>query len=384
MRYAAIIAEFNPLHDGHRYLIEEVRRAFPSLGILIVMSGNFVQRGDFAVLEKHIRARHALQAGADVVIELPFPFCSSNTRHFAETAVRTLARTGVVDYLVFGSESGDIDELYRMVALTDEDAEMSRLIASYSRELSYPAALERALSERGVDADTIRGIFMPNNVLALGYLRALAAFAPSIRPVTLRRVGAEHDSLTGDCASSMAVRELLFGGRVSKNVPYYVAQDLEEALSQYDYKGAEARLLHFLQGITLNRGVAADDVYDCDMMLARRLSENLLGAGDYDALLAAVKTKRYTMARIKRILLYLLTSTDRSTYVGLLDAPPVVNVLAVRNGRYLSDFPCAISNAASDAGGSPLLDAIRRADRAYSALFATRFSDSCVFLEKNV
>lgn len=168
-----VIAEFNPFHDGHRYLIEEARKTFDPAAVVAVMSGNFVQRGEPAWEDAYARAASAVRGGIDLVLQLPTPYVCAGAGFFARGGVRVLNGLGLVDHLIFGSESGDL-ELLCAVARAYEDMEMTGVLKKYLKKgLSFPAARQEALADEFPSlADA--PIAEPNNLLGIEYIRAIA------------------------------------------------------------------------------------------------------------------------------------------------------------------------------------------------------------------
>ena len=202
MRAVGIIAEFDPFHDGHAYLIREARRLSGADFVVVAMSGDFVQRGEPAVFDKFERARAAVGRGADVVFELPTAYATSGAKIFSEAGVRLLSATGVVDSICFGSECGDIETLSRASELLDnESEEFKNALLKYQKEGdSYPKAREKALHDLGVSEDLVRVMREPNNILGIHYISAISNCCPELKPFTVKRKGAGyHDrNTTGD------------------------------------------------------------------------------------------------------------------------------------------------------------------------------------------
>jgi predicted nucleotidyltransferase len=190
MNAAGIVCEYNPFHSGHKYHIEATRRLLgEDAGIVCVMSGNFVQRGDCAAFSKHARARAAISGGADLVLELPVPWVLSSAESFARGGMWILERLGIVTHLSFGSECGDIGTLKAAAEGSDSsEGNISELMAS---GISYAAARERALSE--VDPTLGAVLSSPNNILGVEYLKAIRRLGSKIEPVTVPRHMAGHD-----------------------------------------------------------------------------------------------------------------------------------------------------------------------------------------------
>ena len=214
MKTAGIIAEYNPLHYGHLHLLQAVRQRFgKDTAVICAMSGDFVQRGDFALLRRYARAEAAVESGADLVLELPLPWAVSSAEGFAWGGVETLTATGLLDVLAFGSECGDSAALLRC-ALALERPELTPLLkAELTRGDSFAAARQRAVSAllSPVDAALLS---QPNNTLGIEYCRALLRTGSEAEVFTVPRHGAAHDaavSEAGGCSAS-AIRTLLAEG----------------------------------------------------------------------------------------------------------------------------------------------------------------------------
>ncbi|MEG1594681.1 MAG: nucleotidyltransferase family protein, partial [Oscillibacter sp.] len=194
MQIAGIIAEYNPLHGGHVRLMEQLRAQLgQETAILCVMSGNFVQRGDFALLRKHVRAEAAVKSGADLVLELPLPWAVSSAERFADGGVQTLIETGLVTHLAFGSECGDAAALRRLAAGLLGESFPALLRRELDRGVSFAAARQAAVAQLPQSADA-KLLETPNNILGVEYCKSLLRRGSSIQPLALPREGAAHDS----------------------------------------------------------------------------------------------------------------------------------------------------------------------------------------------
>ena len=208
MKTAAIIAEYNPFHKGHRYQIEETRKATGADYILVLMSGDFVQRGEPAIYNKYIRTRMALLGGADAVLELPVLYATSSAEFFAEGAVTLLDHMQMVDFLSFGSESGKLEDFLSLAELLNrkEATVLSTVNELLRQGLSYPKARSRAVSLLFPEYSSADAAFFssPNNILALEYCKTLKKLKSSIKPFTLLRKGSGyHDPFLPDDLSRM-------------------------------------------------------------------------------------------------------------------------------------------------------------------------------------
>ena len=212
MAVAGIAAEYNVFHRGHAWQLREVRRRLgEGTPVVICMSGNFVQRGDFAILNKHSRAEMALRSGADLVLELPTPWACAAAERFARGAIAVLEGTGVVTHLAFGCECGSLEPLRQAAEGLDSERYPATLRRFLKEGMTFAAARQAALSVlAGGAADCLS---RPNNALAVEYLRALNLLGSGMQPLALPRTGADHDSPEmGEYCSASAVRRMLLDG----------------------------------------------------------------------------------------------------------------------------------------------------------------------------
>ncbi len=296
MKIGAVIAEFNPFHTGHGYLVSQIRKECD--GAIAIMSGNFVQRGECAIYDKEERTRAALLGGVDLVLELPCVYALSSAEGFAMGSVATLNATGVVSELYFGSECGDIDALTRVAhLLNNETKEFKEALDENLRlGLSYPAARLSALKKISPDADILS---TPNNILATEYIRQIEKSNSEIVPKTIARIGSGYNDteIKEEIASASAVRKLIKKG------------EAVTSYSEYTYEKAPV-FPHDFDTLIASRVKSASkeellSVPDCNEEIASRI----LGASKYNTLeeiLDAVSCKSYTQSRIRRILFNLV------------------------------------------------------------------------------
>ena len=287
----AVICEFNPFHNGHAYLLSEAKRLTnePNLAI---MSGSFTQRGEVAICDKFTRAGAALRHGADLVAELPTAYAVANAERFARGGVRIAKSFSEVRSLAFGCENDDTDAL-KAAADAIRSERVNALIAAEMRGGGYyPRALEEAV--RAVCGDEVAAaVSSPNNILAVEYIRALEG--TGIRPLPIKRQGAAHDSdkTDGGFASASHIRSLLREGAdcsaLLPEIPPHVTRP--ELLDR--------AVLYRLRTITAEELRALPEVGEG---LENRILEAAGRAQSVEELLTMVKTKRYTHARLRRIL----------------------------------------------------------------------------------
>ena len=307
-----VIAEYNPFHNGHAYHIKKAKEASGADYCVVVMSGDFVQRGAPAIYNKYARTAMALSAGADLVIELPSVYATGSAEHFAFGAVSLLTRLGAVDSLCFGSECGDVRKLSRLASiLMCETEDYQQQIKTYlSQGLSYPAARQNALSRLGLLTDQETHLLSsPNNILGIEYCKALIGLNSPIQPLTITRQGnGYHDlSLTQPLSSASAIRQALknaLDSHLSQLVPETVLPILEtlNPLWPDDFSlllnGALLRLQR--------KGTGFDRFADVSGEISARILRQIFDFSTWEERCASLKSRQYTYTRISRCLLHIL------------------------------------------------------------------------------
>ncbi len=304
MTITGIIAEFNPFHNGHKYLLEQAE------GLKIVaMSGNFVQRGEPAIVDKWTRAQMALEHGADLVVELPFLVSVQAADFFGQGAVDILARLGI-DTLAFGTEEVlDYQEIADLYA--ERGQEMEDFLDNLPDSLSYPQktqAMWKEFADLDFSGDT------PNHVLALAYAKAVAGRNIKLQPI--KRQGAGYHSVDKDVdfASATAIRQHQSDQDfLERFMPSVALFELASKVSWDDY----FPLLRYQ--ILSNPDLTT--IYQVNQEMAVRIKEAIKKAQSVDELVEAVATKRYTKARVRRLLTYILVQARES------DLPEAIHVL---------------------------------------------------------
>ncbi|MBR2485999.1 MAG: nucleotidyltransferase family protein, partial [Clostridia bacterium] len=209
VKIAAIIAEYNPFHNGHLKQLRKAKREVGADILAVVMSGSFTERGDICVADKYTRAKWAIEAGADVVIELPTVYTLSNAQFFAEGALKTLSMLGEFT-LCFGTETEELNDL-SMVAefMASESNDMSRMLKNFLSE-GYSVAKSRSLALNLIRPDIANMLQMPNNILAVEYIKAVNTQNKKIALNAVKRIGSDHDSdiISGNTASALKIRSL--------------------------------------------------------------------------------------------------------------------------------------------------------------------------------
>ncbi len=304
MKVAGIIAEYNPFHNGHVLLIEKARQS-GATHIVACMSGNFVQRGENAVFHHRERTLAALRCGVDLVVQLPTVYALSGARSFAGAGVSILDSLGCVDELVFGSECGDINKIIAASEAVYSDDVNENIVSELSKGISYACARENAL--RAVDAQAADIIKTPNNILAVEYTAAIKRIGSNMVPVTFAREGCAHDSdfKDGDIASASAIRELILNkNEWKKYVPeaaYEVfSQAIENGIAPADMSRIETAILCKMRTITARELRETPDISEG---IENRILAAAKQATSLSQLYSLAKTKRYSHARIRRIVM---------------------------------------------------------------------------------
>lgn len=333
MRIAGVVAEYNPFHNGHARHLEKTRvkgGGCEATHIVAVMSGSFVQRGEPAVLPKFDRARAALAGGADLVIELPAPWCLSSAEGFAFGAVSLLEALGCVDALSFGSEAGELKPLQKAVDIMESSRYGSLLRCFTGMGIAYPEAQQKAVAEIGGEK-TASVLSTPNNTLGIEYLKALRRLGSRMEPYTVLRQGSAHDSMAplGDIASASYIRSLLASNRLINSFAYMpsaCAHALSEAAQKErlpaDPVLAERAVLAKLRLMTAEEFKAVPGISEG---LENRVFNAVRKAKTLAELENAIKTKRYPLTRVRRLIW--------SAFLGIpagyaAKRPPYLRVLA--------------------------------------------------------
>lgn len=368
MATVGVVCEYNPFHRGHQKQLSWIRRRLgDQTGIVCVMSGNYVQRGEPAVFDKFVRSRAAVLAGADVVLELPIPWALSSAEGFARGAVEVLDRLGVVDALCFGSESADAGALWEAARLLRSPGFPAALRTWLNQGLSFPAARQRALAQLGGQAALLE---RPNDILAVEYCKALQERDSAIRPMPVLRPGDYHSQEADqENPSATAVRKaILTGGDWEALVPEAVAPLYRQAV-RYSLAAGERAMLARLRAMEKDEMAQLPFSSEGLWNKIRRACREQASVAE---ILKAAKSRRYPYTRLKRMLV--------CAYLGLTQAlmdapPPYVRLLALsgRGRQILSGArkktDLTLLNAGARAKDSPYAALERRAADLYT-LFA--------------
>lgn len=330
MKIGGIVAEYNPFHNGHKYQIKKSKELGEWTHVVAAMSSNYVQRGETALISKWARAEMAVKNGVDLVIEIPTLWSTSFAQRFALGGVSLLDSLGCVDMLSFGSECGDIDELIECKNAINSDAVTEGLKENLDFGLSFASARAEAL--RTVYGNRFFDILEePNNTLGIEYLQALDKLDSSIVPMTIKRVGASHDSIIRSenfaCASD--IRSMMLGG--GREWEMFVPQSVVDIYRREEENNRAPCPNSKLEFSILccMRQLSAEDIGlspDVSEGIEYRIHDAALKASSLEELYQLAKTKRYSHARIRRIVLHAFMGFVADDYK---ENPPYIHVLAM-------------------------------------------------------
>ncbi len=321
MKTIGIVAEFNPFHKGHKYAIDTLKKSVGADYVVIVMSGDYVQRGTCAIVDKFTRANMALIGGADLVIELPLYYSTSSAEFFARGAVSILDSLGCIDYIGFGSEDGNLSHLSKIAEfLSDEDEKFSESIKSHIKQgKSFAAARAGAVADSfGEDENIIASVLSsPNNNLAIEYLKALKWKNSSMIPVNAKRIGQDYNAEKiesgNSFSSATAIRNKIseFGNIISKKYADEILSSLmpsDTIQLLYDKKISDiddfSELLHFK--LLTERHYGFDSYVDVSSDLSDKIVNLIPKYESIKNFTMELKSKDITYTRISRALLHIL------------------------------------------------------------------------------
>ncbi|MBO5416916.1 MAG: nucleotidyltransferase family protein [Clostridia bacterium] len=335
MSVYGIISEFNPFHNGHKYLIDTAR-ARGAEAVVCVMSGNAVQRGECAVADKYIRAEMALAGGADLVLELPYPWSAASAEFFAACGVNIAS--AFADTIFFGSELGDIDALSRAAEICSDEG----FAAEYKEKLAGNAGTAGAYFDI-LERRTGRK-YSSNDILGIEYIKAARRQGSAIGFETLKRLGASYNDgniVEGERQSATAIRGLIYNGdteRLCEYMPSECARILLGALERGELTNTEKINQAVRLFFRLHNPLDFVDIADIDEGIASRICSCASDSSEGE-LIESLRTKRYTDARLRRAILFCMTGVKRSdiatppAYVNLLGANSVGRELLSRKRK---------------------------------------------------
>ncbi len=326
MKVCACICELNPFHNGHEYLLREARRITQADYMIAVMSGDFVQRGIPAICDKYARSAQALMGGADLVIELPVMYATASADYFAAGAVSAIVNLGCVDYIVFGSECGDLNLLRSCAGLAEERDPGLHILSQgadseKTKNYRITQLLKEGISYAKAYATVTGNEFASNDMLAVRYLKSLEMLDSDIEPVCIKRKGGNYLDKSDGAQSAMAVRQKILNREdFAHLIPKYVYRNLESI-----YKKAFPIFTDDLSiqlYTVISRVIDEEENDGCPLSAYMDVSENIAGRirsnigkyKDYESFVGLVHSKEYTKSRIYRALLHILLDIRKDDY----------------------------------------------------------------------
>lgn len=331
MKVAGIIAEFNPFHNGHKYLLDCAKSN--SDLVVCVISSNFVQRGEPSIISKFERAKIAVSCGADICIELPTPWSMSTAQNFAFGAISQLIKFNI-DALYFGSESADLQGLMKVADALQSKEFNEKIKNNLNDNLTYAKLRQNALNEMlGETANILDG---QNDTLAVEYISAVKKFNKTLQFVPVKRQGANHNDSTesNGFATSTLIRNAIIENRL-EGLKKYIPEAAYEILEYSNFANIEKLNLAIMAKLKTMKYDEFLHLPDISEGIENRLYSSIKSSVDYNDLCDKVKTKRYTMARIRRLVLSAFLGIDNSFFLKKI---PYTRVLATNEQglKYIS------------------------------------------------
>jgi len=309
MNTIGIIVEYNPFHNGHLYHINEIKRLFKNSIIIAVMSGNFTQRGDTSIIDKYRKTYIALENKIDIVIELPFHYATQSADIFAKGSIEILNKLNV-EYLVFGSESNDVELLKTLANITINNKKHEQNIKlNLKKGLSYPKSIYDSLKDL-----TKSEINTPNDILGIEYIKQIILQKSNIIPITIKRTNDYHSKKLEKISSATSIRESLKNNiDVKKSVPK----------STYKYLNKELSFIDYYFSLLKYKIISSNDLKKYNLVdegIENRLKKYILESNSLEEYISKIKTKRYTYNKIKRMLCHILvgfTKEENKVYKNI-------------------------------------------------------------------
>ena len=314
MHITAIVCEYNPMHNGHVYHIKRTRK-LGSTHIVAIMSSNFVQRGEPAIISKEARTKMALSCGVDLVLELPSVWSMSTAERFASSSIYILDKLSVIDSLSFGSEEGNIDNLVEIADFLNLDSCLDKIKNFMKLGINFASSREMVIKEvMGEEYSTL--ISKPNNILAIEYIKALKKLDSNIKPMAIKRQGAEHDSdlEINSFLSAKQIRQYINDKNYSlerflpKAVLDIINQEVCDERAPSSIYNLERAILYKLRSAPKDE---IRNIFDVSEGLENRILSAAARSKSLDELYENIKSKRYSLARIRRVVMSSLLGINK-------------------------------------------------------------------------
>lgn len=322
MNITGIITEYNPFHNGHKFHLEESKKQTKSDGTICIMSGNFVQRGGPAIIDKWKRTEMALSNGVDLIIELPTFYAVSSAEFFAKGAVSILNSLNIVNNLFFGSEIGDAKALSEIAkVLVSEDERFQNILKkNLSLGLTFAKAREKSLIEYLNSSEINNIITSSNNILGIEYIKAILKLNSSINPVSLKREGSNYNdkSLSQTFSSATSIREVLKNTsniEDLKNIIPLESYEVFSKLQEQDYRFTfEEEMFKYIKYKIQTNCVNFNNLYEVTEGLDNKIIKEISSSNSLHEFILKIKSKRYTYSKISRILTHIYLGLDNDDF----------------------------------------------------------------------
>lgn len=325
MNITGIITEYNPFHNGHLYHLTEARKNTNADGIICIMSGNFVQRGGPAIIDKWKRTEMALNNGVDLIIELPTFYAVSSAEFFAKGAVSILNSLGIVNNIFFGSECGDVNKLIEISqVLVNEDYRYKSILKkNLDKGLTFAKAREKSLIEYLNNAQLNDILLSSNNILGIEYVKSILNLNSSIKPMTLKREGSKYNDkeLSSYFSSATSIRETLKNNNSIENLANLIPNESYKIFSklqedQYPFVFDED-MFKFIKYKIQTNCINFNNLYEITEGLDNKIMKEINTSNTYDDFILNVKSKRYTYSKISRLLTHIYLGLDDNSFVSI-------------------------------------------------------------------
>ena len=324
MKIVGIIVEFNPFHNGHKYLIQKAKQITNSDIAICIMSGNFTQLGNISIADKFKRAKIAIENGIDVVIELPTIYATASSQYFAFGAVNILNNLNCIDYLCFGSETANIEELKSIAnKLISNDKKIWEIITQELKSgISFAHARQKAISNFLTEDEVYISSF-PNNILAIEYIKSLIKLKSNILPIAIKR---KEDK---NILSATSIREMIY--KRDTTVKEYFP-DSDNIISNAMFNNYLFKFIKY--NIVLNEKDYIRSINEVTEGLENKIYNEINNSSSYDEFIQNVKSKRYQLSKIKRIMIYIILNITKTDFLELNTYDNVyAHILAINQNK---------------------------------------------------
>lgn len=330
MNLTGIVTEYNPFHLGHKYHLKNAIKDTKADGIVCVMSGNFMQRGNPAIIDKFNRAKIAVLNGVDLVLELPLVYSLSSAENFAYGGIKLLNSLNCINNIYFGSESGDINKLINIAKILQNESNLYKnlLKVELKKGLPFHTARMNALNSLNANLDANNIIGNSNNILAIEYIKALLKLNSKIKPFTLKREGSDYNdtSLNTEFSSATSIRETLKNNfnlsSIKDSLPIETYNEFKRLYNENYNFVFEEKLFPFIKYKLLTCGESLNLINDISEGLDNKILREILNSNSLNELILKSKSKRYTYTRICRVLSQFFIGFEKY-YINTIQNEPI-------------------------------------------------------------